>query len=239
MQTKEPSSPECHPLAENLFDALSEDSSDEELLLRRKPTMLATGGILIPPQQQRKMYTIVFDLDETVIYGREGTLYARAFLKQLFQSIARDFEIVVWTASERSYAKKVLSEINEDHVVEHLVYRHSKWYCEDDCTKDLKKLGRNLDATIIVENTPDCIRCNPKNGIIVEDFDVQTSERSPGVKHTRSRDNTLIRLLELLQKLACSGRTVPDFLENCGMLSKRVVSGVDGNPIHIKYLDRV
>lgn len=161
-------------LRENLFQEKRANADDDgELLKRREPTMLQRGKKLIaPPSDGTKRYTIVFDLDETVVYARDGPLYARAYLKDLFRSIRDDFEVIVWTAGERDYAKCILEEINEDHIIEHLVYRHEKWFREEDYTKDLRQLGRDLHYTLMIENTPDCVRANPQNGIIVEDFEV-------------------------------------------------------------------
>ncbi|KPA86242.1 hypothetical protein ABB37_00475 [Leptomonas pyrrhocoris] len=159
-------------LRENLFEE-NADEDEGELLKRREPTMLRKGRKLVAPSfDGSKKYTVVFDLDETVVYARDGPLYARAYLKDLFRSIKDDFEVIVWTAGERDYAKCILEEINEDHIIQHLVYRHKKWFNEEDYTKDLRQLGRDLNYTIMIENTPDCVRANPQNGIIVEDFEV-------------------------------------------------------------------
>lgn len=175
----EPGTTKCTPppkgsalLRENLFEERTTED-EGELLKRREPTMLRRGKKLVaPPFDGTKKYTVVFDLDETVVYARDGPLYARAYLKDLFRSIKDDFEVIVWTAGERDYAKCVLEEINEDHIIQHLVYRHKKWFNEEDYTKDLRQLGRDLNYTIMIENTPDCVRANPQNGIIVEDFEV-------------------------------------------------------------------
>lgn len=167
----------CELLRENIFEDNPEPDDDDELLKRREPTMLRKGKKLVgPSQDSQKKYTVVFDLDETVVYARDGPLYGRAYLKELLRAIKDRFEVIVWTAGERDYAKAVLEEINEDHIIQHLVYRHRKWFNEEDYTKDLHQLGRNLDYTIMVENTPDCVRANPENGIIVEDFEVLPNE---------------------------------------------------------------
>lgn len=119
----------------------------------------------------KRLYTIVLDLDETVVYARDGPLYARAHLRELLLCMHAYAEVVVWTAGEREYAKAVLEEINVDHVIQHLIYRHKKWFDEEDYTKDLRMLGRDVRYVLIIENTPDCVRQNPMNGIIVEDYE--------------------------------------------------------------------
>ncbi|RNF16917.1 nuclear lim interactor-interacting factor [Trypanosoma conorhini] len=162
----------CTLLRENVYEAGRRHDLDE-VRKRRKPTMARHKERLVdPPVGASKKYTVVLDLDETVVYAREGPLYARAYLHELLRSIKDKFEVIVWTAGEREYAKNILEEINQDHIIQHLIYRHGAWFCSEDYTKDLKKLGRNIDYVIIVENTADCVRANPQNGIIVEDFEV-------------------------------------------------------------------
>lgn len=233
----------CHLLRKNVFDSGSDDTSDEELLQRRKPTMLALGEPLIPPSSPEscKKYTVVLDLDETVVYGRDGPLYSRAFLQQFLSSIAKDYEVIAWTASDRDYAKRVLGEINKDLIIEHLVYRHDKWFQnEDSYTKDLKKLGRSMDFTIIIENSPECIRQNPQNGIIVPEFAIplekEIKESKNGKKRART-DQTLNILVNLLQELSSSGKTVPDYLKSCSLLQRKKISSVEGKNNYFYFLD--
>lgn len=232
--------PGCHLLRKNVFESESEDSSDEEVLQRRKPTMLAVGESLIPSLKEScKKYTIVLDLDETVVYGRDGPLYSRAFLQHLLRSISKDFEVIVWTASDRGYAKRVLEEINKDHTIEHLVYRHDKWFQDENSyTKDLKKLGRSMDYTIIIENSPDCIRQNPQNGIIVQEFSISLENGEQSTKKRERTDQTLNILVNLLQELSRSGKTVPDYLESCTILEKKKVSTAEGQKFFFYLLDK-
>ena len=128
-----------------------------------------------PHPHPQRLYTIVLDLDETVVYARDGPLYARSHLRELLLCMHAVAEVVVWTAGEREYAKAVLEEINTDHVIRHLIYRHRRWFDEADYTKDLTLLGRDMRFVLIIENTPDCVRANPMNGIIVEDFEPSTT----------------------------------------------------------------
>lgn len=169
----------CELICENVFDDIDAQhiaEDDDELLKRREPTMQRRGKKLVAPLSQdareQRRYTLVLDLDETVVYARDGPLYARAYLRDLLSAIKNNFEVIVWTAGDRDYAKNVLAGINVGHVVDHLIYRHHKWFNAEDYTKDLSQLGRDLQYTIIIENTPDCVRRNPGNGIIVEDFEV-------------------------------------------------------------------
>lgn len=220
--------------------------------LKRDPTMLRGGPALIAPKESHeKKYTIVLDLDETVVYARDGPLFARANLANLLRVMDEYCEVIVWTAGERNYAKAILQEINTDNIIKHLVYRHRKWFNAADYTKDLGLLGRDLDYVLIVENTPDCVRANPQNGIIVEDF--EGAPRSPATprvkgntpppsptdgkkKSTDSDDHTFIHLMQLVRELGQSGEPVPQFLAKCRLLRRQTVVGSNNEHIPIFYL---
>ena len=74
----------------------------------RAPSMLhEPTKHMIPPQAKADegKYTVVFDLDETLIYAREGPLYARPGLDDLFSTVRDSVEALVWTAGLRAYAQ--------------------------------------------------------------------------------------------------------------------------------------
>nr|CCC93148.1 unnamed protein product [Trypanosoma congolense IL3000] len=231
-------------------------AGNEEVRVRREPTMMREEDQLVAPaDNDNKRYTLVLDLDETVIYAREGPLYARPYLNELLDFIKRNFEVIVWTAGEREYAKSIMEEINVDNTVRHLIYRHEVWFSFDDYTKDLKRLGRDIDYVVIIENTPECVRSNPQNGIIVDDFRVYSklplpqgdteakvlrrNKRQPKAKVRRpATDRTLLLLKELLGALVKSGEPVPRFLANCPLLTEQTAVGFDGHEIQIYHLGR-
>lgn len=78
--------------------------------------------------------------------------FAISFLKRM----GKHFEIVAFTASERSYADTILDEIDPDYtLIHHRLYRqhcvrlNSKIY-----SKDLRILGRDLSQVVLVDNSP-------------------------------------------------------------------------------------
>ena len=190
--------------------------------------MLHDGPVLLPTTE--KKYTFVLDLDETVVYARDGPLHARGGLESLLRTMDEYGEVVVWTAGTRNYAKAVMKEINVDGLIKHLIYRHKTWFNAEDYTKDLRRLGRDVEFVLIVENTPDCVRANPQNGIIVQDFEGTAKGRAP------SSDSTLAILCKLVQSLGSSGLPVPQFLAQCALVSRQLVKGSDGNEIPIFFL---
>ena len=127
---------------------------------------------LLPPKSKKYegKPTVVFDLDETLVYSRDGPLYARPGFQSLLAFTCLFFETVVWTAGTREYADAVVACIDTTGAVQHSIYRHDKWY-RDDGPKDLRRLGRNLDDIIMIENNPDSIRGNENNCVLVQDYE--------------------------------------------------------------------
>ena len=198
--------------------------------LGRAPSMLGQPGtMMIPPQHpsDHGKYSIVLDLDETLIYARDGPLYARPGVDDLFEYIGSNTEAIAWTAGLRAYAQAVLANIDKTSSIKHCVYRHSKWFTgQAGYQKELSLLGRSLDRVLIVENTPDCIRANRENGILVQDYE-----------GGELADATIPRLLEVIRGLVQSGLSVPDYLARCPLLSRRKVPTDKGDYIECYWLE--
>jgi hypothetical protein len=186
---------------------------------------------ILPAQapEDRDKVVLVLDLDETLVFAREGPLFARPGLDEFFATCAGKAEIVVWTAGMRAYAQAILREIDRKGVVKHLIYRHSKWFTgRPGYRKDLAALGRSLNKTIIIENTPDCIRGYTNNGILVEDY------RGGEV----SGDNTIPALTAFCRDLIAAnekGMTVPEFVTTNKLLRRGPVQ-TDLGPVMTVYM---
>eukprot|EP00754_Rhynchopus_humris_P012637 Rhum_TRINITY_DN14298_c5_g1::Rhum_TRINITY_DN14298_c5_g1_i2::g.73237::m.73237/K15731/CTDSP; carboxy-terminal domain RNA polymerase II polypeptide A small phosphatase len=190
----------------------------------RAPSMISEPNkCMLPPQEKehRGKVTVVLDLDETLIYAREGPLYARPGLDELLAMLAERCEPVVWTAGVRAYAQAVIKNIDKKGVIKHCVYRHKKWF--SGCAgynKDLTLLGRDMDKLVILENTPDCVRGNEANGIVVTDYEGE------------GEDLTLVAIRELLSdmidKVEHKGITVPQYISTTKLLQCReILTDVD------------
>ena len=192
-------------------------------LMKRLPTMLKRGtSTLIPRPEEgtEEPLLVVFDLDETIVYARDGPLFLRPHAKRLLRTVGKLTEVALWTAGVRDYGKAVLAEIEKEiwgkspaGIIKHLITRNKNWFDEEDYTKDLRQLGRSLDKVLIIENTPECVRLNPKNAIIVEDFE--------GAQDT----NTLEVLENIIVDLVDSKTSVPKFIPRCKSLEAQHIEG--------------
>lgn len=137
-----------------------------------------SSSTLIPPAQPQDVgkLVVVLDLDETLVYSRDVTVYERPGVIQLLKALKGRCEVIVWTAGTREYALDVIRVIDPVCAVQHCIYRHPMWWNGDTgCTKDLRMLGRPMDRVLLIDNTPSVFRANPRNSLLVEDFVVPNS----------------------------------------------------------------
>ncbi|KAK7202316.1 nuclear lim interactor-interacting factor [Novymonas esmeraldas] len=201
------------------FSLTFEDSVAETAeVFRRSPSITTSGEYLVPPKPAniQNRLTVVLDLDETLIYARQGPLYVRPGIETLMRFLADHCETIVWTSSKHRYADAVVAQIDTCGAVCHTVYRHRRWFNGTSATKELRLLGRSLESTIIVENTPDCCRGYEKNAVLVEDYE-----------GGELADHTLHTLLALLRDLVArhesEGISVPEFIATSQRLSQHKV----------------
>eukprot|EP00755_Sulcionema_specki_P005789 Sspe_Gene.33732::Locus_16445_Transcript_1_2_Confidence_0.750_Length_904::g.33732::m.33732/K15731/CTDSP; carboxy-terminal domain RNA polymerase II polypeptide A small phosphatase len=131
----------------------------------------SSGFIASQNTTDQSKYTVVLDLDETLVYARAGPVRQRPGCQQLMRALANSVEAVLWTAGEKNYAMNAVRQIDNVGAIKHTIARDSRWYTGDrSCVKDLRMLGRDLNKSILIENTPDCIRNNTENSILLPDF---------------------------------------------------------------------
>ena len=124
------------------------------------------------------VFTIVFDLDETLVCNRfPGKAVIRPHALDTLKAIAslsspsRIVELVLWTASVESVAREVLSRLDpRGDLFRHHIFRDRRWFKETGYTKDLRRLGRDMTRTVIVENSPNSVMLNRHQSLLVKDF---------------------------------------------------------------------
>eukprot|EP00755_Sulcionema_specki_P010762 Sspe_Gene.7111::Locus_2402_Transcript_2_2_Confidence_0.667_Length_1934::g.7111::m.7111/K17616/CTDSPL2; CTD small phosphatase-like protein 2 len=187
---------------------------------------------------EKKRYTVVLDLDETLIYtrGKDAHLCARPGIPQFLKRLRElGCEIVVWTASTKDYSAAILSNIDPElQYVSECVYRHPKWFtATEKCAhprKDLALLGRDLDYTLIIDNSVDCVvGYTETNAILVPDF------------RGLELDDTLPCLCEFMEDLVESQIPVGDYLEHYGhyhfRLEKKRPNALAGDAVQCFVVD--
>ncbi|KAK8793435.1 hypothetical protein WA158_004794 [Blastocystis sp. Blastoise] len=149
-----------------------------------KPTNIP---ICLPPKSKfAPRNTLVLDLDETLVHCNigpidkpdcfftvsfEGYSYdvyvkIRPYFYYFLEEMSKIFEIVVFTASQKVYANKLLDLLDpEKKYIKYRVFRDSCLLVENNYVKDLSVLGRNLANVVIIDNSPHAFGYNLDNGI--------------------------------------------------------------------------
>ena len=152
------------------------------------------SDILPPRTKGVPPLTLVFDLEETLVYSRIGSkgreLSLRPFAEELLERASRKYELVAFTDSSQSYADWVLERLDPNGRIRHRLSRQHMQNETQDKFKDLSAIGRSLSSTVIVGNKPENFLLQPANGIKLHSW---TGNRE---------DKELRKLLKLLELLA-------------------------------------
>ncbi|CAJ1023900.1 putative Protein (DUF705)/NLI interacting factor-like phosphatase [Leishmania utingensis] len=149
--------------------------------------------------ERRKLpwFTVVFDLDETLVGARDGPIHLRPYVGELLRSLHRlPVEIIVWTAGSAHYVNPILHAIGQAcgrrQWFHHIISRHKRWYRGSNmCVKDLRQLGRSLDRLVMIENNPISALPQPSLCVLLEDY-----------LRPNTADKSLLVLKEVFERLA-------------------------------------
>ena len=130
------------------------------------------------PKISNKKYTLVLDLDETLIHfkvhqndNNSGILQFRPFISEFLSNIKNYYELIVFTAATEDYANPIIDAIEQKGVkFDYRLYRIHTIVKGNDFVKDLSRLGRDLSRTIIVDNMEQNYKLQPLNGITIRPF---------------------------------------------------------------------
>jgi carboxy-terminal domain RNA polymerase II polypeptide A small phosphatase len=105
----------------------------------------------------------------------------RPHVDEFLAAVAKDFEIIIFTASlakaslERQfltskYANPVLDLLDTKRVCTTRLFREACVCFEGNLVKDLSRLGRSLDQTAILDNSPTSYMLQPRNSIPIRSW---------------------------------------------------------------------
>ena len=140
----------------------------------------------LPPIKKCYKYTLVLDLDETLVYlmqnniyvkeeGKVGdgkhTLIFRPGLIDFLKKMRPLFELVIFSFGTYEYVNNVIKIIEKKgKFFEHVLYRQHATDRNGEYVKDLSLLGRDLKNIIIVDDIPQVFKMQEKNGICIKPF---------------------------------------------------------------------
>lgn len=180
--------------------------SEKEFSPEPRPVLASPAPeFLLPPMAPQTTFTVVLDLDETLVYNRHSfEAFPRPYLHAVLHGLRDkpDVEVVLWTASTKEVATRVIEGLHEGGekcCFDHIITRDKLWFTEKMHTKDLQLLGRPMDRVLIVENSVNCCKLNRLNSILVDDY------------HGQQEDSSLVNvyyMIEAIIQLTAAGHSV-------------------------------
>ena len=127
----------------------------------------------LPPINQKYKYTLVLDMDETLIHyfftNVNGMLFVRPHCFEFLNELNDLYEIVTFTAGTKDYADNILNMIDIDNrIIKYRLYRQHCTILGCSLYKDLSKIGRDLSKVIIIDNLKENFKLQPNNGIFIK-----------------------------------------------------------------------
>ena len=156
------------------------------------------NNFYLPPNNSINTYTLVLDLDETLIHLERDTnikskrkkIIYRPYLFEFLQKMKKLYELILFSLGTPEYVDSIVETIErKERFFQYRLYRqHGKIY-GNEIIKDLSKIGRDIKKIIIVDNMPQSFKLQKKNGICIKGF------------YGNLKDETLKDLSEILEKV--------------------------------------
>jgi len=163
-------------------DTVSSRSVSPRVLSLRS---MKTGLLGESSKADRGKKCLILDLDETLVHSSfkpvdcadfiipvsiEGSVThvyvtKRPGVDNFMQRIGELYEVVIFTASLPQYADPLLDILDIHQVIKHRLFRSDCTFHNGSYVKDLSKIDRPIDQTIIVDNSPLSFMFQPQNAI--------------------------------------------------------------------------
>lgn len=174
-----------------------DEDDEEELLIMNGGNGITIGpdGVprpLLPPiaPHHAGRKCLVLDLDETLVHSSFKSIsqadyvvpveiefhwhnvyvIKRPGVDNFLKKMGEIYEVVIFTASLSKYADPVLDKLDIHQVVSHRLFRESCYNHKGNYVKDLSQLGRPIQDTIILDNSPASYIFHPNNAVPVSSW---------------------------------------------------------------------
>ena len=139
------------------------------------------------PEIKDKKYSLILDLDETLIYAQRNfnyklrknenninkkRIYLRPCLHEFLHDMKSLFELIVFSSGTPDYVDPIIKIIEKkEKYFDYILYRHHITLDEDgNNVKNLDLIGRDLKNVIIIDDIPRYYHLQKANGINIKPF---------------------------------------------------------------------
>ena len=169
----------------------------------------------------KKRYSLILDLNETLISFKysnnsKGLIRVRPYLYQFLDAISLNYELILFTGSNKNYVYSIIEVLERKKKYFDFIFTRQYLVKFGDCyLKDLSKIGRPLDSTIIIDNNPLNFKLQKENGIYIKSF-----------WGDNNKDTTLYDLIHILNNISKEERDVRDSISK---YKDEIVSKISAN----------
>ena len=127
---------------------------------------------LIIPFKTNKNYTIIINLDETLIHCfKNNKIILRNNIIDFLSSLIPYYELISFTYGNKNYSDKILNLIEEkEKYFDFNLYKENSTYLNEEYYKNFDKLGRDIKRTIIIEDIDNNLGNKNDNSILIKSF---------------------------------------------------------------------
>ena len=127
----------------------------------------------LPPIAPKYKFTLILDMDETLIHffftHINGMFFVRPYCLDFLNELNNIYEIITFTAGTKDYADNILNQLDiNNNIFKYRLYRQHTSILGCNVYKDLSKIGRDLNKTIIIDNLRENFKMQPNNGIFIK-----------------------------------------------------------------------
>ena len=150
--------------------------------LKIKQKMLLQNNSFLPPLKNASIYTLVLDLDETLIHykiemspnfekPKKNILILRPDLITFLKEMKKIYELVLFSYATYEYIEKILKIIeSKEKFFDYILDRRHITYENGSYIKNISLIGRELKNIIIIDDNPQAFKLHNENGIFIKPF---------------------------------------------------------------------
>lgn len=198
-----------------------------------------SNDYLLPRSPPGKKHCLVLDLDETLVHSSfkpvedcdfelaiemDGVVHRvyvrkRPGVDEFLEALHEHYELVIFTASLDPYANPLLDILDPKGYCTSRLFREHCTKKSGIYIKDLSRLGRDLDSTLIIDNSPHSYAFHPKHALPILSWfddrqDTELIDMIPFLKSLTEIDN-VSRVLDANKSWRVQEKSLRKLLSPC------------------------